>query len=95
MAANANSADVRFSKKYPDLVKEVQHKFIDYVKLLQHPCTVVPARTTQTPTAVQRPLETEKGYPKVPYFLPEDKVTKDQAEGIMRRYLTAEYSGYR
>lgn len=95
MAANANRAQERFGKMYPTLVKDLQRKLIDYVKLLLQPQTVFLATASRTSTAVQTPLETENGFPKVPQYLPEDKLTKDQAEVAMRRYLTAEYSGYR
>lgn len=80
---------------YPEVVIDVQRKLIDYVKALTHSQTVTPATATQMLTAAETQLETELGYPKVPQFLPEDKVKKDQAEGVMRRYLTAEYSGSR
>jgi hypothetical protein len=95
MAANANKSEKRFGNMYPQLVKDIQRKMIDYVKLLTQAHTVITATATRTSTAADTQLETENGYPKVPHFLPEEKVTKDQAEGIMRRYLTAEYSGYR
>jgi hypothetical protein len=78
-------------EKYPDLVKEVQHKFIDYIKLLQEPRTVVPATTTRTRTVM---VEMANGFPKVPEIRAKDKVTKDEAEGLLRPYLTAVYSGY-
>jgi hypothetical protein len=89
MAANANSAERKFAKKHPDLVKDVQHHFINYVKALQNPRTGL-----QISTVVESRLETENGYPKVPRFLPEDKLTKDQAVDVLRRYLTAHYSKF-
>ena len=89
-ALNANIAEKQFADKYPDFVKDVHRKFIDYIKVLTQARTVIPA-TAGTSTPAE--LETVNGYPKVPQFLVKNKITKDQAEGVLRGYLTAGYSG--
>lgn len=86
MAAHAKSAEKRFVDMHPGLALELKSKLLDYVKLLQQARKVLPA------TAGETQIDTENGYPKVPQF---DKITKEQAESLVRRYITAEYSAYR
>jgi hypothetical protein len=92
MAADAGKAERRFIELYPDLVKDLELKMFDYVKLLNgggvapDPADVLPTR--QGPVN----LETEDGYPLMPELGETPSLKKEHMRDLLRQYLTEQYS---
>lgn len=88
MAEHTQSRKRRFTDMFPDQVRDIMYKMVDYVKLLQTSNVARPSTEDDSPLLIQ----IQEGWPVVPTATDLNTLGKLKLEDILRQYLTAQYS---